>query len=162
MGPRFNTHLKIASRLAMWRSASIAPHTSNVLPLPRRVLHLTLPVTCLKIESGYLVSRPSFEPQLLNIKMTRFRLLDCSRGRLHYFVFIFQSRQAEHSTAHMNLLHFSRQYTNYTRWFKYNRDKLWLVYTQSVPVIFKPPCINPQVYMFIILMADLRLESKIL
>jgi hypothetical protein len=27
-----------------------------------------------------------------------------------------------------------------TRWFKYNRDKLWLVYTQSVPVIFEPPC----------------------
>jgi hypothetical protein len=29
-----------------------------------------------------------------------------------------------------------------TRWFKYDRDKLWLVYTQSVPVIFEPPCIN--------------------
>jgi hypothetical protein len=28
-----------------------------------------------------------------------------------------------------------------TRWFKYDRDKLWLVYTQSVPVIFEPPCI---------------------
>jgi hypothetical protein len=28
-----------------------------------------------------------------------------------------------------------------TRWFKYDRDKLSLVYTQSVPVIFKPPCI---------------------
>jgi hypothetical protein len=28
-----------------------------------------------------------------------------------------------------------------TRWFKYDRDKLWLVYTQIVPVIFKPPCI---------------------
>jgi hypothetical protein len=27
-----------------------------------------------------------------------------------------------------------------TRWFKYNRDKLWLVYTQIVPVIFEPPC----------------------
>jgi hypothetical protein len=26
-----------------------------------------------------------------------------------------------------------------TRWFKY--DKLWLVYTQSVPVILEPPCI---------------------
>jgi hypothetical protein len=24
--------------------------------------------------------------------------------------------------------------------FKYDRDKLWLVYTQSVPVIFEPPC----------------------
>ena len=30
----------------------------------------------------------------------------------------------------------------YTRWFKYDRDKLWLVYTQSVPVIFEPPCIK--------------------
>ena len=27
-----------------------------------------------------------------------------------------------------------------TRWFIYDRDKLWLVYTQIVPVIFKPPC----------------------
>ena len=30
---------------------------------------------------------------------------------------------------------------NSTRWFKYDRDKLWLVYTQIVPVIFEPPCI---------------------
>jgi hypothetical protein len=29
----------------------------------------------------------------------------------------------------------------YTRWFKYDRDKLWLVYTQIVLVIFEPPCI---------------------
>jgi hypothetical protein len=28
-----------------------------------------------------------------------------------------------------------------TRWFKYDRDKLWLIYTQIVPVIFEPPCI---------------------
>jgi hypothetical protein len=28
-----------------------------------------------------------------------------------------------------------------TRRFKYDRDKLWLVYTQIVPVIFEPPCI---------------------
>ena len=27
-----------------------------------------------------------------------------------------------------------------TRWFKYDRDKLCLVYTQIVPVIFEPPC----------------------
>jgi hypothetical protein len=27
-----------------------------------------------------------------------------------------------------------------TRWFKYDRGKLWLVYTQIVPVIFEPPC----------------------
>ena len=27
-----------------------------------------------------------------------------------------------------------------TRWFKYDRDKLWLIYTQSVPVIFEPSC----------------------
>jgi hypothetical protein len=30
---------------------------------------------------------------------------------------------------------------NNTRWFKYDRDKLWLVYTQIIPVIFEPPCI---------------------
>jgi hypothetical protein len=28
-----------------------------------------------------------------------------------------------------------------TRWFRYDRDKLWLVYTQIVPVIFELPCI---------------------
>jgi hypothetical protein len=27
----------------------------------------------------------------------------------------------------------------YTMWFRYDRDKLWLVYTQIVPVIFEPP-----------------------
>jgi hypothetical protein len=27
-----------------------------------------------------------------------------------------------------------------TRWFKYDRDKLWLVDTQIVPVIFETPC----------------------
>jgi hypothetical protein len=27
-----------------------------------------------------------------------------------------------------------------TKWFKYDRDKLWLVYTQIVPVIFEQPC----------------------
>ena len=31
---------------------------------------------------------------------------------------------------------------NITRWFKYDRDKLWLVYTQIVPVIFEQPCIT--------------------
>jgi hypothetical protein len=25
-------------------------------------------------------------------------------------------------------------------WFKYDRDKLWHVYTQSIQVIFEPPC----------------------
>ena len=30
--------------------------------------------------------------------------------------------------------------TECTRWFKYDRDKLRLVYTQIVPVIFEPPC----------------------
>jgi hypothetical protein len=29
-----------------------------------------------------------------------------------------------------------------TRWFKYDRDKLWLIYTQPDPVIFEPPCIS--------------------
>jgi hypothetical protein len=32
------------------------------------------------------------------------------------------------------------EYGSCTRWFKCDRDKLWLVYTQSVPVIFEPPC----------------------
>jgi hypothetical protein len=38
--------------------------------------------------------------------------------------------------------HFGLWFQFYTRWFKYDRDKLWLVYTQSVPVIFEPPCIS--------------------
>jgi hypothetical protein len=37
----------------------------------------------------------------------------------------------------------------YTRWFKYDRDKLWLVYTQSVPVIFEPPCISVKKWKYI-------------
>jgi hypothetical protein len=32
-------------------------------------------------------------------------------------------------------------YARGTRWFKYDRDKLSLVYTQIVPVIFEPSCI---------------------
>jgi hypothetical protein len=32
------------------------------------------------------------------------------------------------------------KFCNFTRWFKYGQDKLWLVYTQSVLVIFEPPC----------------------
>jgi hypothetical protein len=28
-----------------------------------------------------------------------------------------------------------------TRWFKHDWDKLWLVYTQIIPVIFELPCI---------------------
>ena len=45
-----------------------------------------------------------------------------------------------------------------TRWFKYDRDKLWLVYTQSVPVIFEPPCIL-QNY-FTIMTSFYSLESE--
>jgi hypothetical protein len=36
-----------------------------------------------------------------------------------------------------------------TRWFKYDRDKLWLVYTQIVPVMFEPPCITDLLDIFI-------------
>jgi hypothetical protein len=36
---------------------------------------------------------------------------------------------------------YKRNVNQNTRWFKYDRDKLWLVYTQIVPVIFEPPCI---------------------
>jgi hypothetical protein len=35
----------------------------------------------------------------------------------------------------------TRRNVIYSRWFKYDRDKLWLVYTQIVPVIFEPPCV---------------------
>jgi hypothetical protein len=38
----------------------------------------------------------------------------------------------------------------YTRWFKNNQDKLWLVYTQIVPVIFEPPCRRNCIILFII------------
>ena len=43
-------------------------------------------------------------------------------------------------TDHRHLTETQLQLIN-TRWFKYDRDKLWLVYTQIVPVIFEPPCI---------------------
>jgi hypothetical protein len=36
-----------------------------------------------------------------------------------------------------------------TRWSKYDRDKLWLVYTQIVPVIFEPHCtyeVQPKIW----------------
>jgi hypothetical protein len=36
----------------------------------------------------------------------------------------------------------------YTMWFKYDRDKLWLDYTQIVPVIFEPPCIYTYMYIY--------------
>jgi hypothetical protein len=36
----------------------------------------------------------------------------------------------------------------HTRWFKYDRDKLWLVYTQIVPVIFEPPCVCVYIYIY--------------
>jgi hypothetical protein len=36
----------------------------------------------------------------------------------------------------------SKNNEKYTRWFKYDRDKLWLVYTKIVPVIFEPPFMN--------------------
>jgi hypothetical protein len=39
-------------------------------------------------------------------------------------------------------------YFTCTRWFKYYRDKLWLVYTQIIPVIFEPPCIYKHVCFF--------------
>ena len=51
---------------------------------------------------------------------------------------------SKRSVHELNLKGISRWHTVidwYTRWFKYDRDKLWLVYTQKVPVIFEPPCI---------------------
>jgi hypothetical protein len=32
------------------------------------------------------------------------------------------------------------KYNGHTRWFKYDRDKLWVVNTQNDPVKFEPPC----------------------
>jgi hypothetical protein len=47
--------------------------------------------------------------------------------------------------------------TEYTRWFKYDRDKLWLVYTQIVPVISEPPCTYYPYTFFVILHTSLML-----
>jgi hypothetical protein len=49
-----------------------------------------------------------------------------------------------HSSVIENILKSERRYrssSRNTRWFIYDRDKLWLVHTQIVPVIFEPPCI---------------------
>jgi hypothetical protein len=43
-----------------------------------------------------------------------------------------------------------------TRWFKYDREKLWLVYTQIVPVIFEPPCTSVN-YLFILVRLALNI-----
>jgi hypothetical protein len=32
--------------------------------------------------------------------------------------------------------------TDYTRWFKYDRDYLYVNKSQFVPVIFEPPCMS--------------------
>jgi LSD1 subclass zinc finger protein len=50
---------------------------------------------------------------------------------------------------------------SYTRWLKYDRDKLWLVYTQSVPVIFEPPCIFRMQNKPPVCLQNLILKSKI-
>ena len=61
-----------------------------------------------------------------------------------------RARERTHAHKFVILSAFPRQqyflnapqcYVISTRWFKYDRDKLWRVYTQSVPVIFEPPCI---------------------
>jgi hypothetical protein len=54
-----------------------------------------------------------------------------------------QERRANFSKGQENLQMFTARTT---RWFKYDRDKLWLVYAQSVPVIFEPPCISLHVH----------------
>ena len=35
----------------------------------------------------------------------------------------------------------------YTRWFKYDRDRCRQIYTQTVPVIFKPPCVKVFIFL---------------
>jgi hypothetical protein len=55
-------------------------------------------------------------------------------------------KRLQHTWSLLTLLRLNgMQHVNHhnilsTRWFKYDRDKLWLVYTQIVPVIFEPPC----------------------
>ena len=40
-----------------------------------------------------------------------------------------------------SLVRFKEKPTRYTRWFKYDRDCLYLFTHKSVPVIFELPCI---------------------
>jgi hypothetical protein len=54
---------------------------------------------------------------------------------------------------------FSPLWLLFTRWFKYDRDKLWLVYTQIVPVIFEPPCIFPVFLLLIYINNDIFVVS---
>ena len=63
---------------------------------------------------------------------------------------LFSRKQSERNkklTYHLYVLHprtppFHNGQFSCTRWFKYDQDKLWLVYTQTVPVIFELPCIR--------------------
>jgi hypothetical protein len=55
-------------------------------------------------------------------------------------IFSFTSKGINIMTSNIMLIMRSKCCT--TRWFKYDQDKLWLVYTQIVPVISEPPCIK--------------------
>jgi hypothetical protein len=61
---------------------------------------------------------------------------DRPRFRCHY------SASQTPQVFHFLSLHHPNNRLENTRWFKYDRDKLWLVYTHIVPVIFEPPCIS--------------------
>jgi hypothetical protein len=76
-----------------------------------------------------------FQEMCLIASRSRNRLIRRSwvKVLLFYSVITYDS-VSYHITAHRLLY--------CTRWFKYDRDKLWLVYTQIVPVIFEPPCIR--------------------
>ena len=72
--------------------------------------------------------------------------LYCRTGtRADVSIFHFIMVRWWHSSVIENILKSERRYrssSRNTRWFKYDWDKLWLVYIQIVPVIFEPPCIK--------------------
>jgi hypothetical protein len=47
-----------------------------------------------------------------------------------------------------------------TRWFRYDRDYLYVNKSQFVPVIFEPPCIWPLVCQYLVLLIKCRTQTE--
>ena len=94
-------------------------------------------VSCARLDS----SSPEWQPAILEQPPERDYVVtdDETDPRQAYVSYIFHPGQFP-VTVIAKALGVSHYIFYVTRWFKYDRDKLRLVYTQLVPVIFEPPC----------------------